>query len=51
MPVDMRDEWHLHAFDATMLRAVAAGHLHVEQIVGVPHALLPLRWVARCVSL
>ena len=49
VPADMKDEWHLHAFDLETLRSVAAPHLRVERVVGVPHTLLPLRWVARCV--
>ncbi|MBI5159892.1 MAG: methyltransferase domain-containing protein [Micrococcales bacterium] len=49
VPVDMKDEWHLHAFDLDVLQEVAAPHLHVERVVAVPHALLPLRWVARCI--
>ena len=49
VPRDMKDEWHLHAFDLEALRAIVAPHLHVEAVVGIPHALLPLRWVARCI--
>lgn len=49
VPEDMKDEWHLHAFDLEALRAVAAPHLHVLQVAAIPHALLPLRWIARCV--
>lgn len=48
VPADMKDEWHLHAFDLEMLRSVAAPHLLVEEVAGIPHALFPLRWVARC---
>jgi 2-polyprenyl-3-methyl-5-hydroxy-6-metoxy-1,4-benzoquinol methylase len=48
VPQDMKDEWHLHAFDLEMLRAVAAPHLVVEEVAGIPHSVFPLRWVARC---
>jgi SAM-dependent methyltransferase len=48
VPADMTDEWHLHAFDLDALRAVTAPHLHIQEVAAIPHALLPLRWVARC---
>lgn len=49
VPADMKDEWHLHAFDLETLRSVTAPHLHVQKVAAIPHALLPLRWVARCI--
>jgi len=49
VPADMKDEWHLHEFDLEALRSVVVPHLHVQEVRGVPHALLPLRWVARCI--
>lgn len=49
VPADMKDEWHLHAFDLETLRTVAEAHVRIDRVVGVPHPLLPLRWVARCI--
>jgi len=49
VPADMKDEWHLHAFDLETLRAVATPYLDIQQVAPIPHALLPLRWVARCI--
>jgi SAM-dependent methyltransferase len=43
----MDDEWHLHAFDRARLREAVAGRFAVEELVGIPSRLLPLRWVAR----
>lgn len=40
------NEWHLHEFDAAMLRHAAAPHARVAAMHAVPYALMPLRYVA-----
>jgi ubiquinone/menaquinone biosynthesis C-methylase UbiE len=49
VPEDMKDEWHLHAFDLETLRAIAEPVFRVQAVEAVPHALVPSRWVARCI--
>jgi ubiquinone/menaquinone biosynthesis C-methylase UbiE len=51
MPERMDDEWHLHAFDLTMLRAIIPPTLRVTRAVGVPFRGCVLRWVVRCEAL
>jgi ubiquinone/menaquinone biosynthesis C-methylase UbiE len=48
MPDRMDDEWHLHAFDLPMLRALVPPALRITHVVGVPWPGLALRWVLRC---
>jgi SAM-dependent methyltransferase len=43
----MDDEWHLHEFDRARLQQAVAGQFSVEEVVGIPSRLLPLRLVAR----
>jgi hypothetical protein len=43
----MDDEWHLHEFDRARLERAVAGRFTVEELVGVPSRLMPLRLVAR----
>jgi ubiquinone/menaquinone biosynthesis C-methylase UbiE len=40
------NEWHLHRFDAALLRDVAAGSARIRSIRGVPFPILPVRYVA-----
>jgi ubiquinone/menaquinone biosynthesis C-methylase UbiE len=48
VPLHMKDEWHLHEFDLTLLRKIVEPHFRVETTVGVPTDLFPIRYVARC---
>ncbi|HPB51353.1 MAG TPA: class I SAM-dependent methyltransferase [Myxococcota bacterium] len=43
----MDDEWHLHAFDANMLRQVCSGIFDIQEIAAIPFPGLPARFVAR----
>lgn len=43
---DEDNEWHLHRFDASHLRSVAAGVAEVASLHGVPCRALPVRYVA-----
>ncbi len=43
----MDEDWHLHHFGRERLEQAVRGAFTVEAWVGVPHRLLPLRWVAR----
>jgi hypothetical protein len=47
VPERMDDEWHLHAFGRDRLMTAVSGRFAVEQVVGIPSSLLPLRYVAR----
>jgi ubiquinone/menaquinone biosynthesis C-methylase UbiE len=40
------NEWHLHRFDADMLRGLAAGAAHIESLHAIPFGILPVRYVA-----
>jgi 2-polyprenyl-3-methyl-5-hydroxy-6-metoxy-1,4-benzoquinol methylase len=40
------NEWHLHTFDLELLQRIADGSATVHRLVGIPHRLVPLRWVA-----
>lgn len=48
VPRRMKDEWHLHEFDLTLLREIVEPHLRIETTVGVPTDFFPVRYVARC---
>jgi ubiquinone/menaquinone biosynthesis C-methylase UbiE len=48
-PEKMQDEWHLHAFDEALLRAVVAGHFQVRRLHGLPLERLPLGFAAQLV--
>jgi hypothetical protein len=43
----MDDEWHLHEFDRARLDRAVAGQFSVDEVVGIPSRLMPLRLVAR----
>jgi len=40
------NEWHLHHFDVRMLREIVKGAAHIAELVAVPNALMPIRYVA-----
>jgi len=43
----MDDEWHLHSFTLPMLQEVTAPRFTQTRMVGIPNALLPIRYVGR----
>lgn len=43
----MDDEWHLHAFDRSLLRKTVESAFIIERLEAVPFAWLPIRLVAR----
>jgi ubiquinone/menaquinone biosynthesis C-methylase UbiE len=47
-PDEMLDAWHLHRFDLSLLRRIAAGTLHIRHIRAIPFTFLPLRYVVAC---
>lgn len=48
-PNRMTDEWHLHAFTLSRVLQLVSLRTRVIKIVGIPHRLLPIRYVVAIV--